>query len=103
MQTLMTNNLSPGRLLLVAKPFLMRRCLATFSRQFPEVQTFACPPEGTFETFIDRPVREFVERLAAEVDRLKRYCAQGFISPVAIPVEVEAAVQLVRDISSWVG
>ena len=35
-----------GSALLVAKGFLMRRCIATFAQQFSGVRVQACPPRG---------------------------------------------------------
>jgi uncharacterized SAM-binding protein YcdF (DUF218 family) len=78
-------------LLLVAAPFIMRRCLATFERQYPTVHVIPCPPVGAYEDFVDRPYEDFVDRLVAEVDRLDAYADAGFITPVEIPTSVRLA------------
>lgn len=84
------------QLVLVSKPFLMRRCLATFEQQFPSIVTLPSPPSGDFEAFVDRPMADFVLRLVAEVDRLEAYVAQGFIAPVPLPVDVRDASRIIR-------
>jgi uncharacterized SAM-binding protein YcdF (DUF218 family) len=86
----------PQKLLLVAKPFIMRRCIATFGSQYPETTVFPCPPLGGPRGFIDRSESEFVQRLVAEVDRLDSYSDLGYIVPVDVPSDVRGAVELLR-------
>lgn len=83
-------------LLLVATPFIMRRCIATFERQYPDIRTIPCPPAGFYGEFVDRPYPEFIDRLVAEVDRLDAYAVSGFIAPVDIPVAVREACDYFR-------
>ena len=82
-----------GSALLVAKPFVMRRCAATFARQAPGVRVRCCPPETNLARSIDRPPTAFAARLAAEVDRLDRYAAAGDIAKQRVPVTVREAVR----------
>lgn len=91
MAALARRGLRPHSALLVAKGFVMRRCVATFARQFPGVRVCPSPPEGPLRSAIDRPVPEFAARLAAEVGRLERYAAQGDVQAQAIPVSVRQA------------
>lgn len=83
-------------LLLVATPFIMRRCIATFERQYPHIRTIPCPPPGSYKEFVDRPYPEFIDRLVAEVDRLDAYAKSGFIAPVDVPVAVREACDYFR-------
>lgn len=85
-----------GTVLLVAKPFIMRRCVATFSKQFPDVIAIPSPPPGRIVDFIDRDRREFGMRLVEELDRLGAYSAKGFISDVEIPLDVRASAEGLR-------
>lgn len=80
-----------GSALLVAKPFVMRRCAATFARQAPEVRVRCCPPHTDLARSIDRTPAAFAVRLAAELDRLDRYAAAGDIAAQTIPGPVRAA------------
>ena len=83
--------------LLVAKPFVMRRCAATFARQAPGVRVRCCPPATDLAASIDRPPAAFAARLVAELERLDRYAAAGDIEPQAAPAPVrEAARRIAR-------
>lgn len=81
------------RALLVAKGFVMRRCLATFHRQFDDVQVRACPSTGGLDAALDRSGVAFALRLAAEIDRLDRYAAQADIRAQQIPQQVRLAAR----------
>lgn len=85
-----------SRALLVAKGFAMRRCLATFQRQFASVEIRGCPPTGGLDAALDRPAPELAVRLAAEIARLDRYAARDEISVQAVPSRVRRAAQAVR-------
>ena len=91
----------PATALLVAKGFVMRRCVATFAQQCDEVRVRACPPHGGVAAALDRSLVEFAARLVAEIDRLERYAESGDIRAQAIPSEVrEAARRLTVRIAS---
>jgi len=100
MQALRATGRPAGTALLVAKAFVMRRCLATFRRQYPGVGVWACPPQGVLATHRDRPRQAFADRLVAEVARLDRYGMQGDIVPQPIPSSVRRAVQRIESMSS---
>jgi len=95
METMHRNGHAPGSALLVAKGFVMRRCVATFAKQFPRVAVCACPPGRGLEEARDRSERAFALRLVAEVDRLDRYAAAGHICRQEIPSDVRHAVRRV--------
>lgn len=79
--------------LLVAKPFAMRRCAATFARQAPDVRVRCCPPRTGLLRSVDRPPAAFAARLAAELQRLERYAAAGDVAPQTVPEPVRAAAR----------
>ena len=83
----------PRSALLVAKGFVMRRAVATFTRQCPDLQVRPCPPAGGLREARDRGRSAFAERLVAELDRLEQYAARGDISPEPIPPTVRAAAR----------
>lgn len=93
MDILKSKGITVGKFILVAKPFHMRRCLATFQKQFPEVSLICSPPITSFLESIDRPRDEFAKRLLAEVDRLRVYADKGDIREQIIPREVEEAMR----------
>ena len=82
---------TPQSALLVAKTFVMRRCLATFARQHAEVDARGCPPPGSLSDQRDRPRVAFAARLVAELDRIDTCGATGDIEPQAIPERVRVA------------
>jgi uncharacterized SAM-binding protein YcdF (DUF218 family) len=75
----------PRSALLVSKPFVTRRCLATFARQHPEVVARGCPPPGSAAARRDRTPDAFAARLVAELQRLDRYAARGDTTRQEIP------------------
>ena len=83
------------RALLVAKGFVMRRCLATFHQHFDGVDVRACPPTGGLDAALDRSGAAFAARLAAEIDRLDRYAAKGDIRAQPIPEDVRRSARAV--------
>ena len=84
------------RTLLVAKPFVMRRCAATFDRQAPGVAVRCCPPTTSLDASIDREPGRFAARLVGELDRLDRYAAAGDITPQPIPPDIRAAAAVLN-------
>jgi hypothetical protein len=86
------------RALLVAKPFGMRRCAATFRLRYPRVRTVCCPPPGPMLEFVEGTRRAFAARLLAELDRLDRYPRLGYIAgePSLPPRSVAEAAAEVR-------
>jgi len=82
-----------GSALLVAKPFVMRRCAATFARQAPDIRVRCCPPQTDVQRSVDRTPAAFAARLAAELERLERYAAKGDTAPQVIPDTVRAAAR----------
>jgi len=87
-----------GRALLVAKPFVMRRCAATFRLRHPLVETVCCPPQGPMLDFVEGTRPAFAARLVAELDRLDRYPRLGYIAsqPLPVPRPVAQAAAEVR-------
>jgi len=97
MNTLDGKNIKVNKAILVAKPFIMRRCAATFEKQYPRVETRNCPPRGSIMDFCDRPKDKFAKRLIAEVDRLKRYSKKGDISKQEIPTHITTVIKRIEE------
>ncbi len=96
MSALARHRVHPRSALLVAKGFVMRRCVATFARQFNQVCVHPCPPGGQLHMVLDRSLPELAARLVAEVERLERYAAQGDIRAQHIPGAVRMAARRVE-------
>lgn len=98
MESLRTFGVNATSLILVSKPFIMRRCVATFQQKFPRVRTFASPPPGEILDFLDRDRATFARRLVQELDRIEKYSKLGFMTHVDIPETVKDAARLVSDV-----
>lgn len=86
--------------LLVAKGFVMRRCVATFGAQAPAVRVLACPPSPRLRDGIDRSPLAFAARLVAELDRLERYGVRGDIVRQDVPPAIRATAERIRHLVS---
>ena len=96
MDALKRSGVSASRLLLVAKGFVMRRCVATFAGQFDALTVVPCPPPTGLEASLDRNESDFSARLASEVDRLERYAAKGDIRREEIPDAIRSLTAELR-------
>ena len=96
MSSLQEARRSAGSALLVAKAFVMRRCLATFGHQYQEINVLGCPPGGSLMAQRDRPRAAFGARLVAEIERLDRDGAVRDIVPQEIPDTVRDAAEQVK-------
>jgi hypothetical protein len=98
MKRLQERGIKISSAILVAKPMHMRRCVATFNRQYPEVKVLCSPPAGSLLEFIDRPKPECLGRLIAEVERLETYATKGDIVRQNIPDSVREVIkEIVRN------
>jgi len=100
MQVLSSKKLSISRAILISKPFMMRRAMATFQQQFPSIVVHPCPPVGEILSFCDRSRYDFAERLLAELKRLKVYSQKGDITPQHLPESVVAAAERIKTLLS---
>jgi hypothetical protein len=89
MRALARRGIGVGRALLVAKPFVMRRCAAT-RRWHPAVETVCCPPTGGLLDFAERSRAAFAARLLGASDSLPRHDPGG-PAPVAATDATPAA------------
>jgi hypothetical protein len=92
--------LRPGETLrsavLVATPCRLRRAMATARRHWPDVHCQGLTPRRSLDEEQAQYARfglDLRTQLTGEIERLVAYPARGFIAPVAIPAEVEAAAR----------
>jgi len=83
--------------ILIGKSFLMRRCIATFTKQYPNIKVISCPPLGKMNDFRDRSREDFAQRLVAEIERIKRYALQGDLSEQPIPPLVAETIEIIKN------
>ena len=92
MKALKNLKMNMKKMILIAKPFMMRRCKATFEKHYPNIRIFCSPPPGDALSFLDRSRESFAKRLPAEIERLSEYSAKGDIAQVEIPKDIKDAV-----------
>jgi uncharacterized SAM-binding protein YcdF (DUF218 family) len=90
MAALEAHDVDVGSATLVAWPTSLRRCVATFARQFPDVRVRTQPAFVGLGPYESTPERA-VETSLAELERLRAYPALGFIAAAAIPAVVDRA------------
>lgn len=87
--------------ILVQKPFMERRALATFEKQWQGPYSHLLV-SSTGEAFFDyineeMPLMLVLEALLEDFERIKRYPAKGFQTEQPLPDDVEAAYQYIRE------
>ncbi|NUT97454.1 MAG: YdcF family protein [Saccharothrix sp.] len=87
------------RAILVTKPYMARRALATALAQWPEVDWSVSTPAVSFAEYTARDAseRRTIELIVGDLQRIKVYADRGFQAPMPVPPEVWAAYEsLVR-------
>jgi uncharacterized SAM-binding protein YcdF (DUF218 family) len=89
--------LHPQSLLVLQKPYMVRRTYATFRKQWPEPTTsitVTSPPVAYDDYFnATNPKQYVLESMVGDLQRIKLYGSRGFQIPQEIPAEVELAYQ----------
>jgi uncharacterized SAM-binding protein YcdF (DUF218 family) len=90
----------PEKVIIVQKPFMERRSLATFVKQWPieETQVVVTSQKGKFEDYlcIDMPIDLVVDAMVSDFERIRDYPAKGFQIEQPIPNEVHQAYEVVK-------
>lgn len=100
-QLLEKKGISPSSLLLVTKPYMERRALATFEKQWPRTRTQlqVTSPAFTFELYCndEQPTELVLNIMVGDLQRIIEYPKLGLQTPQVVPDEVmDAYLQLVR-------
>jgi uncharacterized SAM-binding protein YcdF (DUF218 family) len=99
-ELLRTRSKLPDSMILVQKPFMLRRTYATFMAQWPaevkpKIMTTAA--EGSFEDYVKDERYSFehtVNTMVGDLQRIKEYPRQGFQIEQNIPTDVWQAYKL---------
>lgn len=83
-------------IVIVARSFMMRRAVATFSKQFPDVRIVPSCPPASFAQSIKTDKEKSLKRILSELKRLKEYPELDYISRVKIPQSVRNASALLE-------
>ena len=92
-ELLAANNLAPGRVIVVQKPYMERRTQAAMEVQWPTVKATVTSPPFDLETYCSNGLspRLVIEAMVGDFQRILDYPALGFASPQPLPPEVLAA------------
>lgn len=93
-------NIVPRNIIIVSKPYMLRRVYATFMRQWPSADT-----PNIIMSAIDVPMREYIETerssaeyivnlMVGDLQRIKVYPQKGFQIDQQIPSNVEKAYEV---------
>lgn len=86
--------LSANSVLLVCKPNMMRRAVATFMVEWPSIDVGIHSYPVSFRDQIEiQPFQQLVNEVVGDIDRLIRYGDLGFLIPQEIPVNVMEAYE----------
>jgi len=87
--------LDPQKFILVHKPYMERRAMATFRKVWPEKQALVTSPQISFEDYPNQEIskREVIGIMVGDLQRIRLYSARGFQIPQEIPPAVWAAGQ----------
>lgn len=91
--------IDPANFILVQKPYMERRALATFKRYWPEKRAVVTSPQFSFEEYLKNHSNgaltedEVVSVMVGDLQRIRLYPERGFQIPQEIPDEVWAAYE----------
>jgi uncharacterized SAM-binding protein YcdF (DUF218 family) len=89
-QLLKARHLDPQSFIVVQKPNMERRSLATFKKHWPEKQVMVTSPQITFEEYPTEeiPLEKVIHIMVGDMQRIKLYAEKGFQIPQEIPDSV---------------
>ncbi|MFD8497025.1 YdcF family protein [Amycolatopsis sp. NPDC059657] len=81
------------RAILVAKPYMARRAVATARKQWPGVEWLVSTAEVTLAGYLEGDASELrtIELMVGDLQRIKVYAERGFQAPMEIPPAVWTA------------
>ncbi|HEV2764844.1 MAG TPA: YdcF family protein [Pyrinomonadaceae bacterium] len=95
--------IDPAKFILVQKPYMERRSLATFRRFWPEKEAVVTSPQASFDEYLsaytnpELSADDVIGIMVGDLQRIKVYPARGFQVYQEIPPDVWAAYrELVR-------
>ena len=88
-------NLNPESFILVQKPYMERRTLATFEKNWPEKNFVVTSPQITFENYptADISLEKVIHIMVGDLQRIRIYPEKGFQTYQEIPADVWLAYE----------
>ena len=73
-------NIDPQSFILVQKPYMERRSLATFKKHWPDKKLIVTSPQFSFEEYATEeiPLEKVIHIMVGDLQRIKLYPAKGF-------------------------
>lgn len=98
---LQQHGIFPKTIILVQKPFMMRRALATYIKQWPDLPPtpLLCCPSISFDEYPNEAIDldALIHTLVGDLQRMKEYAEKGFQIPEEIPSSVWEAYTALTD------
>lgn len=87
--------ITPASGVVVCKPYMARRALATGNKRWPSVRWSANPPVISVWDYpsAETPLDRMINLMVGDLQRLRVYAERGFQSPVEVPDEVWLAYE----------
>jgi len=81
--------------ILVQKPYMERRTLATFQKHFPQKQAVVTSPQIAFDSYANEaiPMEKVINIMVGDLQRIREYPAKGFQVYQEIPPHVWQAYE----------
>jgi uncharacterized SAM-binding protein YcdF (DUF218 family) len=89
-QLLKERNIDPQTFIIVQKPYMERRSLATFEKNWPGKQFVVTSPQITFDNYPNEeiPLEKVINIMVGDLQRIKIYPEKGFQTYQEIPDDV---------------
>lgn len=88
-----------NKFIIVQKPYMERRALATFQKNWPEAEAVVTSPEISFEENAEyRGIEKLINIVVGDTLRLKLYGKEGYLVPQEIPEDVDRAYKKLADL-----
>jgi uncharacterized SAM-binding protein YcdF (DUF218 family) len=96
---LLEKGLHPQKIIIVQKPYMLRRAYATAKKRWPEMTFLVTGPQIEFENYPNELIPEdlLINIMVGDTQRIKLYAEHGFQIPQTIPDPVwEAYEELIQ-------
>lgn len=93
------NGVYPKRIIIVQKPYMGRRVLATMEKMWKDIDFLITSPQIPFEEYkVPELTREeMIGSVVGDIERLKLYAEKGFTTKQEIPEDVWEARNKIRE------
>jgi uncharacterized SAM-binding protein YcdF (DUF218 family) len=90
MQLLMDKGIKPKRVILVCKPYLERRALATFKQHFPKISVKVTSLQISYRDYMASVIdqEQVIQLMVGDLQRIMLYPAKGWQIPQTVPESV---------------